>query len=130
MKVAAALIVLGLACAVQASAALRPPFLTQAKPVYGVEVPGDSRTWSYTGDYVMAIFDYDRINGDPNVKSMPYGVCWVAGKMRTCVKRVWRGRPDVWMIRVLGPVAAGRYFEFRWTAEGKPRGTARVWVWE
>lgn len=110
--------------------ALRPPFLTQAKPVYGVEIPGDDKTWTYNGDYVLAIFDYDRINGNPAIKSMPYTVCTVAGTAKKCVKRVWRGRPDIWMVRVLGPSGAGRFFEFRWTALGKQRGTARVWIYE
>lgn len=120
---------IGLALVFQASAALRPPFLTQAIPVYGVELP-DDKVWTYNGDYVMAVFDYDRVNGNPNIKSLPYTVCSVVPAKRTCVKRTWRGRPDVWMFRVLGPLGAGRYFELKWTALGKPRGTVRVWVYE
>lgn len=121
---------LAVVCALSASAALRPPFLTQAKPVYGVPGAQSDRTLTYTGDYVLAIFDYDRINGNPAIKSLPYTVCTVAGTSKKCVKRTWRGRPDVWMVRVLGPLAAGRYFDFRWTALGKQRGMARVWIYE
>jgi len=119
--------------AVSASSALRPPYLTQAKPVYGdvtINVQ-DGKTWTYRGDWVMAVFDYDTTNGDKTLKRLPYTVCRVAGTSRQCVQRVWRGRPDVWMIRVLGDWVDGRrYFDFTWTANGQQRGKARVWIYE
>ena len=116
-----------------AGAALRPPYLTQAKPVYGdVTINAqDGKVWTYRGDWVMAVFDYDRVNGDPTVKQLPYTVCRVAGTAKQCVRRVWRGRPDIWMIRVFGDWVGSRaFFDFTWTAKGQQRGKARVWIYE
>lgn len=50
--------------AVTAESALQPPYLTQAKPVYGdvsINVQ-DAKVWTYRGDWVMAVFDYDTVN--------------------------------------------------------------------
>jgi len=116
--------------ALQASAGIRPPYLTQVQPVYGVVIPGDSRLFTYRGDWVMAIFDYDRINGNASVRSLPYKVCRITGKTRECVKRVWRGRPDIWLTRVPADLGSRRFLDFTWDVAGKRRGAERVWVHE
>ena len=115
-----------------AKSALRPPYLTQAKPVYGdvnIRHPSPGGPWTYRGDWVMAIFDYDWINGNPNVRRLTYRVCRV-GKNRLCVTRTWRGRPDIWLVRVLDWVGNRRYIEFTWSVGGKRRGVARLGIYE
>ena len=127
--VGVAIVVVATFLAATAAATLRPPYLTQAKPLYGgvtINVQ-DGKVWTYRGDWVLAVFDYA---GEAKVKTLPYTVCRVAGARRLCVRRVWRGRPDVWMIRVLEWVGASRYVDFQWSVGGKLRRTARVWIYE
>jgi len=44
--------------AVSTTAALRPPYLTQAKPLYGDSIAvGDGRVYTHRGDWILAVFD-------------------------------------------------------------------------
>jgi len=117
--------------AVSTTAAPRPPYLTQAKPLYGDSIAvGDGRVYTYRGDWILAVFDYDRINGDANVKRVPYTVCRIIGAARKCATRVWRRHPDIWMTRVPANVGAARYVDFTWATGGKRRGSSRIWIYE
>lgn len=131
-RIALAVVLAVLVPSAAAAAALTPPYLTQAKPLYGDTAIAvqDGKVWTYRGDWVLAVFDYDTVNGDPNVKRLPYTVCRVAGPRRLCARRVWTGRPDVWMIRMLTWVGSSRYVDFQWSVGGKLRRTARVWIYE
>lgn len=106
-----------------------PPYLTQVKPVWGdvfIHQPSGSRKLTYRGDYVLAIFDYDRLNGNRAIKVLAYTVCHTVTR-RTCVRRTWRGRPDVLMVYVSPD--ARRAIDFTWHVAGVTRAD-RIWVFE
>ena len=117
----------------------RPPYLAQAKPVWGdifIQPRLDDRKYTYRGDYVLAIFDYDAAGGGARPrKTLAYTVCRT-GPKRACVRRTWRGRPDIFMV-YMAPKTAGyvgaayrRYVDFAWYVGGRQRVTDRIWIWE
>jgi hypothetical protein len=129
MRAATAAVAAGLALvgAPAGSSELRPPYVTRAIPLYGVPAASQPGVWTSRGDYVVAMFDFV---GAASVQRLPYRVCAVTRTAQRCVNRVWKGRPDLWMIRVVGDLAAGSSFEFRWHSRGALRGHERVTIYE